>query len=66
MSSYKQLTQQQRYQIYALLKSGHNQTGIADTTEVDKSTINRELKRNRGQRGYRPKQSHRKAMSRRK
>jgi IS30 family transposase len=33
---------------------------------VDKSTISRELKRNHGQRGYRPKQAHNLAMSRRK
>ena len=32
---------------------------------MDKSTISRELKRNQGQRGYRPKQAHGLAMSRR-
>jgi len=63
--SYNQLTQCQRYQIYALLKSDHNQTEIAQTIGVHKSTISRELKRNRGQRGYRPKQAHRKAIYRR-
>ena len=66
MSNYKQLTQGQRYQIKALLKSGQNQTEIAKIIGVDKSTISRELKRNRGQRGYRPKQAQGKAMSRRK
>jgi len=65
VSSYKQLTQHQRYQIYALLKSGHTQTEIAEAIEVNKSTISRELKRNVGHRGYRPKQAQRKAMSRR-
>jgi IS30 family transposase len=64
--SYKQLTQCQRYQIYALLKSDHNQTEIAGIIGVHKSTISRELKRNRGQRGYRPKQAHQKAKERRK
>lgn len=63
--SYTQLTQYQRYQIYALLKREHNQTEIAQTIGVHKSTISRELKRNRGQRGYRPKQAHRKAINRR-
>lgn len=63
--AYTQLTQCQRYQIYALLKSDHNQTKIAQTIGVHKSTISRELKRNRGQRGYRPKQAHRKAVNRR-
>jgi IS30 family transposase len=66
MSTYTQLTQTQRYQIYALLKMGHPQTEIATCLGVDKSTISRELRRNRGQRGYRPKQAHRLAMSRRK
>jgi len=63
--NYNQLTQFQRYQIEALLKSEHNQTEIAQTIGVHKSTISRELKRNRGQRGYRPKQAHRKAVNRR-
>ncbi len=65
MRNYKQLTQNQRYQIKALLKSGENQTKIAKIIGVHKSTISRELKRNRGQRGYRPKQAQDKAMSRR-
>jgi len=52
---YTQLTQCQRYQIYAPLKSDHNQTEIAHAIGVHKSTICRELKRNRGQRRYRPK-----------
>ena len=65
MRTYKQLTQEQRYQIYALKKMGHNQTQIANYFGVDKSTISRELKRNQGQRGYRPKQAYGLAMSRR-
>jgi IS30 family transposase len=64
--SYTQLTYEQRYQIYALLKMGHNQTEIAKAIDVSKSTISRELHRNRGQRGYRPKQAHRTAIGRRK
>jgi len=63
--SYTQLTQEQRYQIHALLKMGHQQTEIATYLEVHKSTISRELHRNQGLRGYRPKQAHQKAMSRR-
>ena len=65
MRTYKQLTQEQRYQIYALMKMGHQQNQIAKCIGVDKSTISRELSRNRGQRGYRPKQAHDLAMSRR-
>lgn len=63
--SYTQLTQEQRYQIYALLKMGHNRTKIAIVIGTHKSTISRELRRNHGQRGYRPKQAHRQALSRR-
>jgi len=65
MRTYKQLTQEQRYQIYALLKTDHNQTQIATVIGVHRSTISRELNRNHGQRGYRPKQAHQKAVSRR-
>lgn len=56
--AYQQLTQDQRYQISAFLKAGFSQSHIARELAVDKSTICRELKRNRGQRGYRPKQAH--------
>ena len=63
--SYTQLTQEQRYQIHSLLKMGHHQTEIAECLEVHKSTNSRELRGNKGLRGYRPKQAHQKAMSRR-
>ncbi|MFO7916724.1 MAG: IS30 family transposase [Anaerolineae bacterium] len=65
MRTYKQLTRDQRYQIYALKRNGHSQREMADTIGVHKSTISRELRRNCGQRGYRPKQAHRKALGRR-
>ena len=63
---YTQLTQEQRYQIHALLKMEHSRTEIADTLGVHRSTISRELRRNRGKRGYRPKQAHQFALQRRK
>ena len=65
MRTYTQLTQAQRYQIYALKKMGHTQSEMAQVVEVNKSTVSRELWRNAGERGYRPKQAHEKAMSRR-
>jgi IS30 family transposase len=65
MRTYAQLTQEQRYQIYALKKMGHNQTEIAQVLEVHKSTISRELRRNEGRRGYRPQQAQRQALKRR-
>ena len=61
----KQLTLEQRYQIYILRKAGHNQTQVARHLGVHKSTIRRELSRNRGLRGYRPKQAQRLADARR-
>ncbi len=66
MSTYKQLTCEQRYQIKALLDIGTSQEKTAEVLGVSPSTISRELKRNKGKRGYRPKQAHEKAMSRRK
>ena len=65
MRTYHQLTEYQRYQIYALKKAGHIQQHIATLLGVSPSTICRELRRNRGQRGYRPGQAHHKALARR-
>lgn len=65
MSTYTQLTREQRYQIKALVDIGHNQTEVAQQLQVNKSTISREVRRNRGQRGYRPKQAHEMALKRR-
>ena len=57
--SYHQLTEEERYQIYVLLKAGHNQKEIAVLLGRSPSTISRELQRNRGLRGYRPAQAQR-------
>jgi len=65
MRTYTQLTQVQRYQISVLKKMGHSQTEMAHALKVNRSTVNRELRRNTGGRGYRPKQADEKAMSRR-
>jgi len=54
-----QLTQEESYQIEALLKAGHPQSGIATVLKRDKPTISREVRRNCGLRGYRPKQAQR-------
>lgn len=55
--NYKQLTQDERYQIYALLKAEHSQSFIAQILNRSRSTISREIRRNKGGRGYRPKQA---------
>lgn len=63
--NYTHLTQEERYQIYALKKAGHTQSEIAKVLERSPSTISRELARNHGWRGYRPKQAHHLAKIRR-
>jgi IS30 family transposase len=55
--NYKQLAREQRYQIYALKRAGQNQSQIAVLVGCHKSTISRELRRNCGQKGYRPYQA---------
>ena len=65
MKHYSQLTLEKRYGIYSLLKTDHTQSKIAEVLGVHKSTISREIKRNIGQRNYRPKQAHNKAIDRR-
>ena len=45
------------------MKAGHNQTEIARILEVHKSTISRELRRNRGLCGYRPQQAEQLAVT---
>ena len=49
MKTCTQLAQEQRYQIYALLKMGQNQTEIARLIGKHKSTTSREVRRNQGQ-----------------
>ena len=63
--NYTQLTQEERYQIYALKKAGHIQAEIARVIGRNPGTISRELRRNRGLRGYRPDQAHNLALMRR-
>jgi len=65
MRTYRQLTREQRYQIYALRKTGHLRSEIAAVIGVHKSTVGRELKRNQGKRGYRPHQAQNAATERR-
>jgi len=65
MRKYTQLTSEQRYQISGLKKAGCKQAQIAAEVGVNKSTISRELKRNKGDRGWRPKQAQRLCDARR-
>ena len=68
---YKQLSQEQRYQIGALLEAGKNKSEIANIIGVHKCTIGRELKRNIGKLGqhsgtYVPRLAQRKTVGRHK
>jgi IS30 family transposase len=62
---YQQLSHEDRYHIYGLRQAGFNQIEIAAQLNVNKSTISREIKRNVGERGYRPKQAQAKSDDRR-
>ena len=66
MSGYTQLTQEERHQIHLLKRAGHAQSEMAEVLGRHKATISRELQRNTGLSGYRPKQAHRLALTRRK
>ena len=52
--NYKQLTENERYQIYVMNQAGHSQKEIAELLGRSASTISRALRRNLGLRGYRP------------
>ena len=62
--SYTHLTKEERYQTWALLGAGYSQRQIARRLDRSPSTVCREVRRNRGQRGYRSKQAHRLAQER--
>ena len=62
--NYKHFSQIERYQIYSLMKANQSITQIADQPGRHKSTISRELGRNEGCRGYRPKQARELALNR--
>ena len=61
----KHLGYEQRCQIYALDQQGLTQEAIAQKIDSKQSVVSRELKRNRGRRGYRFKQAQAKAEERR-
>lgn len=64
MNHYKHLTPSERYVISSLLKEGFGVCAISRNLNRDKSTISREITRNSGLRGYRPKQANSKAVVR--
>ena len=62
--NYTHITEAERYQIYALKKTGISQSKIALQLNRNPSTISRDLRRNKGMKGYRPKQAQLKAVTR--
>src|SRR4051812_33880099 len=62
---YQQLTYEQRCQIHTLKARGDSNRQIARQLGVNSRTIDREVARNSGQRGYRFKQADTKARERR-
>ncbi len=57
MGEYRRIRYEDRCQIYALSKRGASQESIARILGVSQSAVSREMRRNRGQRGYRFKQA---------
>ena len=62
--NYTHLTQEERYQIYALLREGFSKRHIALRLERAPSTICREIKRNRNRNAYFAKHAHKLAKTR--
>jgi len=62
---YKHLTPEERYLIYTLRQAGLSLAEIAQEIDRNPSTISREINRNTGKKGYRPKQAQKKYESRR-
>ena len=62
--SHRHLREEDRKIIYRMRKAGKTQQEIADMLGVSQGTICKELRRNRGQRGYRPRQAQMKALER--
>ena len=62
MKTYNQLTQQKRYHINVLLKTNYSISTIAKEVKVHRSTVYRELIRNRTSRSYNPEVAHERAL----
>jgi len=62
--SYTRVTSEERRLIYDWKQDGKSCSEIAQLLKRNKSTISRELRRNKGGRGYRYQQAHRKAQDR--
>ena len=52
MSRYKQLSKEERFTIENMINEGYSASAVARTLSRSKSTISREIKRNKGRNGY--------------
>ena len=57
MSSHKQLNEEERYHLYIMINQGISLRKIAKGMNRYHSSLSRELKRNKGKKGYRYKQA---------
>jgi transposase, IS30 family len=64
MTKYRRVTAADRIIIYTLLSEGYGNNGIASKTGFNKGTISREVRRNKGEKGYRHKQAEAKSQAR--
>lgn len=62
--TYTRLTEEERYQIYEWMTEKQSRRQIAALLNRHHSTISKEINRNTGQRGYRPRQAQEKAQQR--
>ena len=62
--AYARLTEEERYQIYEGVIKNRSHREIAALISKHHSSVSREVKRNKGLRGYRPKQAQGKAQER--
>lgn len=62
--TYTRLTEEERYQIYEGVTAKQSHRQIATLIDRHHSTVSKEVKRNTGLRGYRPKQAQEKAQQR--
>jgi IS30 family transposase len=61
--AYRRITEEERTLIYRWLREGHTQNEVARRLSRNRGSISREIGRNTGLRGYRPKQAHEKAQA---
>ena len=64
MRSYTQLTKEERYHIDLMKQQGHSLRAMAKGMSRSHTTLGRDVKRNRGKRGYRDQQAHEKTCER--